>query len=767
MAKCLVIVESPAKAKTIQKYLGKGYKVKASMGHVRDLPKSKLGVDIDNGFAPTYVNLRTRSATLKEMRAAAKGIDACYLAPDPDREGEAIAWHVAAALKLPEDKIFRVTFNEITKGAIKEAFKHPGKIDMTKVNAQQARRILDRIVGYQLSPLLWKKVAKGLSAGRVQSVAVRLIVEREKEIRAFVPEEFWEITARFAQAGNKDEAAQFEAKLAEWDGNEFRPGEGVEANAAADALRGADYEVGAIEQKRQKRAPGPPFSTSLLQQQSSTRLRFSAKKTMQIAQQLYEGIEVGDEGSVGLITYMRTDSFRVSADAVTECRGLITEQFGEKYLHEKERTFKAKKSAQEAHEAVRPTSVLRTPERIESFLTPDQYKLYDLIWRRFVASQMSDAEYDVTNVSICAGKGVFKAKGRVCAFDGHTKISGAPDDKDLQGLPALETGDKLDLLELNPEQHFTKPPPRFAEASLIRTLEREGIGRPSTYSSIISTIQQRGYVKQDKRAFHATDLGIVVTDLLVEGFPRIMDVQFTSEMEEKLDGIEEDDKDWVAVLDEFYKLFKEKLDKAQDGLKAVKGAEVEGEVCPDCGKPMTERWSKFGRFLGCSGYPECKYIKPNEGDGAEPAVTDVVCNKCGKPMALKVSRWGKFLGCSGYPECKNTLKIGPDGKPLPPPEPTDEVCEKCGAQMLIRTTARGRFMACSAFPKCRNKKSLPTGVKCGKEGCDGELVYKRGRGKKKGFYACTKYPECDYTTPELPKKEEDEAPAEAEAPAEE
>jgi DNA topoisomerase-1 len=404
---------------------------------------------------------------------------------------------------------------------------------------------------------------------------------------------------------------------------------------------------------------------------------------------------------------------------------------------------------------------------MESFLTPDQYKLYDLIWRRFVASQMSDAQYDATNVSIRAGKGVFKAKGRVCAFDGHTKISGASDDKDLQGLPALDTGDKLDLLELDPQQHFTKPPPRFAEASLIRTLEREGIGRPSTYSSIISTIQQRGYVNQEKRAFHATDLGIVVTDLLVEGFPRIMDVQFTSEMEEKLDGIEEDDKDWVAVLEEFYKLFKANLDKAQDGLKAVKGAIVEGEVCPDCGKPMTERWSKFGRFLGCSGYPECKYIKPNEGDGPTPEVSDVVCSKCGKPMALKVSRWGKFLGCSGYPECKNTLKIGPDGKPLPPPEPTDEVCEKCGAQMLIRTTARGRFMACSAFPKCRNKKSLPTGVKCGNEGCDGELVYKRGGGRKKGCYICTKAPECDYTTPELPKKEEAEASAEAEAPAEE
>jgi len=601
-------------------------------------------------------------------------------------------------------------------------------------------------------------VAKGLSAGRVQSVAVRLIVEREKEIRAFVPEEFWQIKAKLAPAGSKDEAEQFEAELAEWDGAEFRPGKGDEANAAAGALRSAEYKVGAVERKQQKGSPGPPFSTSLLQQQASTRLRFSAKNTMRIAQQLYEGIEIGDEGSAGLITYMRTDSFRVAAGAITECRGFVLEQFGEKYLHGKERVFKSRKGAQEAHEAVRPTSALRTPEKMKPFLTTDQHKLYELIWRRFVASQMSDALFDVTNVDIHAAKGVFRAKGRVCTFDGYTRVSGARDDKDLQALPPLDTGAKLDLLELDTEQHFTKPPPRYAEASLIRTLEREGIGRPSTYSNIISTIQDRGYVKQEKRAFHATDLGIVVTDLLVEGFPDIMDVQFTSAMEEKLDGIEEEDRDWVAVLDEFYKLFKADLEKAQDGLKAVKGTEVEGEVCPDCGKPLIEKWSKFGKFLGCSGYPDCKYIKPgDEAEGDAEAATDVVCDKCGKPMTVKVSRWGKFLGCTGYPDCKNTLKIGPDGKPLPPPEPTDEVCEKCGAQMLIRTTARGRFMACSAFPKCRNKRSLPTGVKCPNEGCDGELIYRRGKGRgRKGFYACTKYPDCDYTASELPKKEESE-----------
>jgi len=759
VAKFLVIVESPAKAKTIQKYLGRDYVVRASMGHVRDLPKSKLGVDVEKRFAPTYVTLRTRSAALKQMRAAAKGIEACYLAPDPDREGEAIAWHVAAALKLPENKTFRVTFNEITKRAVRRAFEDPGKIDMAKVNAQQARRILDRIVGYQLSPLLWKKVAKGLSAGRVQSVAVRLVVEREREIQAFKPEEFWEITAELSPAGSAAESDRFEAKLAEWDGEEFRPGQGDQAESIATALRAAAYEVAGVERKEQKLSPGPPFSTSLLQQQSSTRLRFSAKKTMRVAQQLYEGIEVGDEGSVGLITYMRTDSFRVSNEAITECRGFVTEQFGDKYVHEKERVFKSKKGAQEAHEAVRPTSALRTPEQLKPFLSTDQLKLYELIWRRFVASQMADARYDVTNVEIRADKGLFKTKGRVCTFDGHTKVFGPRDEKkDLQQLPALEPGDKLDMHELKTEQHFTKPPPRYAEASLIRTLEREGIGRPSTYSNILSTIQDRGYVKQEKRAFHATELGIVVTDLLVKGFPDILDVQFTSAMEEKLDSIEEEDRDWVAVLDEFYKLFKVALDEAQETLESVKGAEVEGEVCADCGKPLVERWSKFGRFLGCSGYPECKYIKPREDAEGEPeTATDVVCDKCGKPMTVKTSRWGKFFGCSGYPECKNTLKIGPDGKPLPPPEPTDEVCEKCGAQMLIRTTARGRFMACSAFPKCRNKKSLPSGVKCPEEGCDGELIYRRGRGRRKGFFACTKYPDCEYTTSELPKKEEADA----------
>jgi len=753
--KSLVIVESPTKAKTIQKYLGPGYAVCASKGHVRDLPPSKLGVDIENGFEPTYENLRGSAAALKQIRSAVKGVDAIYLAPDPDREGEAIAWHVAEACKLPKTKTYRVTFHEITKRAIKDAFQRPGKIDMAKVNAQQARRILDRIVGYQLSPLLWKKVAKGLSAGRVQSVAVRLIVEREKEIRAFNPEEFWRIVAKLAPAG-AGEPAQFDAELMEWKGAEFRPSTGDEAGPIAETLSAAQYVVGSVQCKEQKSAPPPPFSTSLLQQRASSVLRFSTKRTMRVAQQLYEGIDVGDEGSVGLITYMRTDSFHVANDAVAECREFVEQTFGAEYLHGKDRVYKSRKGAQEAHEAVRPTLAARTPELIRQHLTTDQYKLYELIWRRFVATQMKDAVYDATTVEVRAADGVFRAKGRVCRFDGHTKVSGAPDEQDLQPLPPLEVGAKLDLLELNPSQHFTKPPARYTEASLIRTLEREGIGRPSTYSPIISTIQDRGYVKQEKRAFVATDLGMVVTDLLVDSFPRIMDVSFTSGMEEKLDKIEEEGAEWVAVLDEFYKLFKANLDKAAEGMKSVKGAEVEGEVCPECGQPLLERWSKFGKFLGCSGYPKCKYIKPGEGgaDGEEPTATDLVCDKCGKPMVVKTGRRGRFFACSGYPECKNTKSVGADGKPVAPPEPTDEKCDKCGAPMVIRTGARGRFVACSAFPKCRNTKPLPTGVKCQKEGCDGELIYRRGRGRRKGFYACTKYPDCDYTASELPKPEE-------------
>jgi DNA topoisomerase-1 len=548
---------------------------------------------------------------------------------------------------------------------------------------------------------------------------------------------------------------------------------------------------------------------------------------------LYEGIEVGDEGSVGLITYMRTDSFRVAAPAVEECRGVVKDTLGADYLHPKPRYYKSRKGAQGAHEAVRPTSAARTPEQLEQFLTADQHRLYTLIWERFVASQMSDAVYDETNVSISAADGLFKAKGRVCLFDGHTRVYSRRE-KDVQDLPELKKGQSLDLLELEPSQHFTKPPPRYTEATLVRTLEREGIGRPSTYAAIISTIQDRGYVKQVKRAFHATDLGILVTDLLVASFPQIMDVKFTSGMEEKLDQVEEEDRDWVAVLDEFYKVFHPKLDKAREEMESAGGKEVEGETCPECGKPLVERWSKYGKFFGCSGFPSCRYTRPAEEEGAgeqggegeeggPEQKVEVECDKCGKPMVVRTGRRGKFLGCSGYPECKNTRPIGKDGKPLPPPEPTDEVCEECGKPMVIRSGRRGRFLACtgypkcrntrplpkgdgdddtggktekgrsagrdkkksrkpaakaestdevcekcgkpmvirsgrngrflgcSGYPKCRNTKALPTDVPCPRDGCDGTLVYRRGKGRgSKGSYGCTRYPDCDYTTNELP-----------------
>ncbi|MFW6158961.1 MAG: type I DNA topoisomerase, partial [Planctomycetota bacterium] len=573
----LVIVESPAKAKTINKYLGKGYRVEASMGHVRDLPKKKLGVDIEHGFEPTYQTIRGRGKTLKKLRSAAKSADSVYLAPDPDREGEAIAWHVVQALKLPDAKAYRVTFNEITKRAVRAAFEHPGKIDMARVNAQQARRVLDRIVGYQLSPLLWKKVAKGLSAGRVQSVAVRLIVEREKEIRAFEPEEYWEIRATLAPAG-EGEGQSFEAELLKWQGEKFRPDNEDDAQTVARALRAATFTVDQVKKKKQKKSPGPPFNTSLLQQAASSRLRFSASRTMRVAQQLYEGIEVGGEGSVGLITYMRTDSFRMAGGAVDECRRLIPDKYGADYLPKKPRFYKSRKGAQEAHEAIRPTSVSRTPEDLKPFLSRDQHRLYKLIWDRFVASQMADARYEATTVAIRAGEGRLRARGRICIFPGHTRVWPRKQ-KDQQDLPDLAESQRLDLIKLEPSQHFTEPPRRYTEASLVRTLEREGIGRPSTYAPIISTIQKRGYVKQIKRAFHATELGIVVTDLLVDSFPDIMDVQFTSEMEEKLDKIEEEDRDWQAVLGEFYRLFKADLEKAETEMQRVKGKKT-GETCP-------------------------------------------------------------------------------------------------------------------------------------------------------------------------------------------
>ncbi len=752
--KNMVIVESPAKAKTIGKFLGTSFFVCSSMGHVRDLPERKLSVDIENNFTPEYKIIPSRKKLVSELLADSKKADAIYLASDLDREGEAIAWHLTKALEIPGEKARRVTFNEITKEAILEAFRHPGPINMSKVNAQQARRILDRLVGYQISPLLWKKITKGLSAGRVQSVAVRLIVEREKEIKAFKPQEYWKVTAelRIASEGKSKlrDIKSFKSILQKFNNENIGIKNESQAKDVISELQKAEYVVANVKKQTKRNNAPPPFTTSLLQQQASTRLQFSAKKTMLIAQQLYEGIDIGTEGTAGLITYMRTDSFHISEQALGTCRKLIADKYGKDYLPEKPSVHASdKKGTQGAHEAIRPTTVEHTPDSIKNFLTKDQYKLYELIWNRFVASQMNPALYAVTDVEIASGRYIFKAKGRELLFDGHTIVSGHEMEKDEQILPPLEKDQKLELIELVPTQHFTQPPPRFSEASLVKTLEKMGIGRPSTYASIISTIQDRGYVNQEKRAFYATELGTLVTEKLIEHFPKIMDVKFTSHMEDELDKIEDEKIGWLDVLKEFYDPFKIDLEKAVGEMKSVKGTpEESNQICSICGQPMVIRWGRHGKFLGCSAFPACKNTLPldEKGEPARPETTGQKCEKCGSAMVIKTSRHGKFLACSGYPNCKNTKSLTGETTKV---EPTDEKCEKCGSHMVIRYGKKGRFMGCSAYPKCRNLKSLPTGVKCQKEGCDGDLVQRRS--KRGGiFFGCSKYPECDYITNELP-----------------
>ncbi|MCF6156557.1 MAG: type I DNA topoisomerase [Candidatus Brocadia sp.] len=752
--KNMVIVESPAKAKTIGKYLGSSFFVCSSMGHVRDLPEKKLSVDIENNFTPEYKIIPSRKKLVSELLADSKKADTVYLASDLDREGEAIAWHLSKALEIPDEKAQRVIFNEITKDAILEAFKHPGPINMAKVNAQQARRILDRLVGYQISPLLWKKISKGLSAGRVQSVAVRLIVEREKEIKEFKPQEYWKITAELKTTSeDKDKLRDiktFKSILQKFNGENVEIKNESQAKDIVHELQKAEYVVANVKKQTKRNNAPPPFTTSLLQQQASTRLQFSAKKTMLLAQQLYEGIDIGTEGAVGLITYMRTDSFHISEQALTSCRKLVAEKYGKNYLPEKPNVHASdKKGTQGAHEAIRPTVVEYAPESIKNFLTKDQYRLYELIWNRFVASQMSPALYAVTDVEIASGRYTFKAKGRELLFDGHTIVSGHEMDKDEQILPPLEKDQKLELIELMPTQHFTQPPPRFTEASLVKTLEKMGIGRPSTYATIISTIQDRGYVKQEKRAFYATELGTLVTEKLIDHFPKIMDVKFTSHMEDELDKIEDEKIGWLNVLKEFYEPFKIDLEKAVGEMKSVKGTpEESSQICAICGQPMVIRWGRHGKFLGCSAFPTCKNTLPldEKGAPAPPETTDQKCEKCGSAMVIKTSRHGKFLACSAYPNCKNTKSLTGETTKV---EPTEEKCEKCGSPMVIRFGKKGRFMGCSAYPKCRNIKSLPTGVKCPKEGCGGDLIQRRS--KKGGiFFGCSKYPECDYITNELP-----------------
>lgn len=742
--KSLVIVESPAKVKTINKYLGEDFIVKASMGHVRDLPSKGINVDIDNDFAPTYDITPGKKRTVSSLKADAKKCDTLYLATDLDREGEAIAWHLAEILGMPEDKTYRVVFNAITKSAITKAFSEPGRIDIDKVMAQQARRILDRIVGYQISPLLWKKVARGLSAGRVQSVAVKMVVEKEREIRAFEPEEYWLIPAvftidlredytdewlKFVTPENPDDNPPTIAEQNDWlskhnafkseihsvNGEKFQANEQTRALEIFDAIKGSEFKVSGLEKKQSTSRPSPPFITSTLQQAASNRLGFAAKRTMRVAQQLYEGIDLGSMGSLGLITYMRTDSTHLSPESVKETRHFIASNIGEKYIPEKPVFYASKKNAQQAHEAIHPTDPDLAPDQIESFLTEEQYKLYDLIWRRSIACQMSPAVWDVTNVEISAdssiGTCLYRTSGRVLVFDGFTKVW--PGSSTQPQLPALEQGQSLKPVDIRADQHFTKPPARYNEASLVRALEKEGIGRPSTYATIISTIQDRKYVEQSNRKFFATDLGEIVTDKLSEYFVNVMDIPFTRHMEDQFDKIEDQHLDWISVLKEFYGPFKENLEKATNEMKHAKAETTPSEyTCPDCEKPLVYRFGKNGKFLSCSDYPECKYACPcdREGKILEQKESEHKCPNCGSFMIHKTGRFGEFLGCPGYPECKTILNIDADGNvlpPKPPPEPTGVKCYKCKTgELVIRQSKRGPFMGCNKFPRCRTIISI-------------------------------------------------------------
>jgi DNA topoisomerase-1 len=754
--KSLVIVESPAKANTLNKYLGSGYVVKASLGHIKDLPKSKLGVDPDNDFEPVYELIPGKEKVVKELKAAAKTAGRIFLAADPDREGEAICQHLKEVLEGNKAEVYRVLFNEITPKAIRAAIENPGRINKKVVDAQQARRILDRLVGYQVSPLLWDKVRRGISAGRVQTVALRMIVEREREIQAFKAEEYWSITARLAGQN----PPEFDAKLAKIKGKTAEVHDQAQADRILDNLKTAKFNVDSVVTKEKKRYPVPPFTTSKIQQEASRRLRFSVKKTMMVAQKLYEGIELGQEGRIGLITYMRTDSTRVSDDAMQMVRSWVSDTYGANFLPEKPVIYKSKKDAQDAHEAIRPTFVTRTPDELKPYLTDDEYKLYRLVWQRFVASQMNPAVYDQTTVEISAGDYLFRASGRVLKFEGFLKVYEESADEDVKKsedeeditLPALVQGELLRSLGITPRQHFTEPPPRYTEASLVKALEEKGIGRPSTYATILTTIQDREYVQKDQGKFRPTELGTVVTDLLVRHFGEIFDVQYTARMEEELDDVEEGKMTWVKALEDFYKKFQKDLKKASKNMENLKKQEIPtDEVCEKCGSPMVKKWGQFGSFLACSGYPECKNTKelPKEefaGNGETPSADaePEPCENCGKPMALKRGRFGQFLACTGYPECKTTRRLASSGVPKKPDILLDEVCPQCKeAKLKIKDGRFGAFTSCSNYPKCKYIKPKTVGVSCPKPGCGGEVIERRSK-RGKVFYGCSRYPNCDF-----------------------
>jgi len=840
MARSLVIVESPAKAKTINKYLGKNYIVKASIGHVLDLPKKTIGIRLPDEpdeaeatpkkkvrakkgsknlkvrpvrkpvtlddvkiFEPTLQIINGKLKVINDLRKAANTADAVYLAGDPDREGEAISAHLAMVLAKPSKfveqeasaprwkkknakpqpeveekaepkkeipptdpkKIFRVTFNEITPKAIRAAFEHPRAVNADLVDAQQARRVLDRIVGYKVSPLLWNKVRRGLSAGRVQTVALRLIVEREQEIRVFIPKEYWSIHAML-DAG---EPPLFETKLSKFKGDDIEISNQEGADAVLAAVKKAKWEVASVTQKEKRRNPPPPFTTSKLQQAAYNRLRYTAKRTMALAQRLYEGVELGPEGSVALITYMRTDSVAVSNDALAQVREMIPERFGSNYLPEKPNYYKSKKDAQEAHEAVRPTEVSRAPEDVRKYLDDDLFKLYQLIWQRFVASQMLPAVFDQTSIDISAGDYTFRASGSVQKFDGYLRVYQMPvanadreeDEKSDEGegnaLPRVSEGQVLKLDNIRPEQHFTEPPPRYTEATLVKDLEEKGIGRPSTYAAIISTIVEREYVKKDQGRFTPTMLGERVSVLLVKSFEDVFDVTFTARLEEELDEIEDGKLHWREAVKEFWEKFIVDLDRAGDEMLSYKAGIPTGKTCEKCGQgELLERISRHGFFLGCSRYPDCDFIQdlsPELGEGGDAESKTEYCDNCGKEMAIKRGRFGTFLACTGYPDCKTTRRLVQGTRiALQPDEPLDEKCPTCESGLVKKHGRFGEFIGCSAYPKCKYTRPITLGITCPK--ChEGEFVRRgsAGRGgRARVFYGCSRYPDCDFTTPNMP-----------------
>ena len=755
MSKSLVIVESSAKAKTIGKYLGNDYIVKASLGHIKDLPKSDLAVNVDLGFEPTYVVIEGKKKLIAELKAAAKGADKIFLAADPDREGEAICFHLQEELQGKGDKapkIFRVMFNEITKNAVHKAFENPLQVNTGLVDAQQARRILDRLVGYKISPLLWDKVRRGLSAGRVQTVALRLIVDREREILGFNKEEYWTIDLSL----NAKKAPVLKARLAKVAGE--NPGIRDEARAKeilADVDQ-ARYTVQSVGTKEKKRNPVPPFITSTLQQDSARKLRFSVKRTMVLAQRLYEGMEMGDEGATGLITYMRTDSVRVSDDALGEVRKFIGEKYGEAYLPEKANFYKGKKDAQDAHEAIRPTSAFLTPESVAQYLQEDELKLYKLIWMRFVASQIMPAVFDQTTIDVTTPGNskigyTFRATGSVEKFDGFLKVyeegKDTKDDDDEEAtrkLPAVTQGEELKFKSIDPEQHFTEPPPRFTEATLVKELEAKGVGRPSTYASILSTIQEREYVKKEGGKFGPTELGTVVTDLLLESFGDIFDVLYTARLEEELDEIEDGKMDWRVAMAEFYEKFSADLERAAVQMTDIKRMEKPTDfICDKCGKAMVIKWGKHGSFIACTGYPECTSTRELPTTATEDLGEqgeDEYCPNCGRPMVLKKGRFGQFMACTGYPDCKTTRQLGQGEKQ--PDVQLDELCPECGKNLVTKSGRFGEFTACSDYPTCKYVKQKTVGVKC--PDChEGDIIERRSK-KGKTFYGCNKYPKCEF-----------------------